>query len=226
MKPKPKYDSAEVEKIIEGIIRSKKRKHRFPGVSEDDIAQEIRKKIWESLHKFDESKGQSLAVFLGVCAERRLKNFKRDEYIRYIPPCTQYKCPLFDDHLKICRFGQDLTEDTLSERDYICKPYEEYMDRTKAKLYVRSPISFDVVQWGESGEPTIEAKHTNDFYETVHAKIKSHGAEEAKAFWALMQGRGAGIQNKMKQRVRSLVAEILEDMGQVPEGFASQWQVD
>lgn len=213
------FNDPEVQVVVERIVKQKKVKYSFLGVTPDDIAQIIRIKSWKKLEEFDPSRGRSLEAFLGVCVDNDLKNYKRDNYVRYVPPCSRNNCPLFDRGLRTCLLPENYGRDPMDYQG--CVPYDIYMKRIKEKLIVKSPVPLDVMEWGLGKEPSIEDKIDNDYEETVAKQVKVYGPKIYVAYKAMIANNVPQtdmiqpiIDAKLKKRVREVVEEVLHEMEQ------------
>ena len=198
------FEDPEIRKIIERLVDQRKDRCAFVGTSADDIAQEIRVKAWQALEDFDEAKGQSLEAFLSVCISNKLRNLKRDNYVRFIPPCTRNKCPLFDKERKDCLIGYEP-----------CVPYNLYIKRMQEKMMVRSPVSYESIEWG-IGTSEAEAKErvepATELEDVIGERVKKHGTKLYRAYKLMAQGNKNDVDPKMRKRVRIVVQDILDSM--------------
>ncbi len=198
------FEDPEIRKIIERLVDQRKDRCAFVGTSADDIAQEIRIKAWQVLKDFDELKGQSLEAFLSVCINNKLRNLKRDNYVRFIPPCTRNKCPLFDKSKKDCLIGYDP-----------CIPYNLYIKRMQEKMMVRSPISYESIEWGigtQEKEAKEIAEPSTELEQVIGEKIKKHGIKIYRAYILMAQGNKNDVDPKTRKKVRTVVQDILDSM--------------
>ncbi len=89
----------DIEPIVEYLVRVKAPTYTFDCWDIEDIAQEIRIIcLYHALPKYDASKSKDkkqLINYFGRCVDNRLKNLKRDKYIRFTPPFSrQIVCKL------------------------------------------------------------------------------------------------------------------------------------
>lgn len=205
----PLFIDEKVQKIIETIVGQKKAKYAFVGTDEDDIAQEIRIKAWEILPKYDPSKGQSLEAFLSVCIDNKLKNYKRDKFVKYIPPCVRNSCPLFDKVNKDCL----LTSLKDPHSNNPCIPYANYMKRMQKKVMVKSPISYNTTEWGV-GVPEPEIKDgimlENELDRLISERLKRQGQDLFEAYKLMLANCKAEVSTSMRKKVRWEVEEIIK----------------
>lgn len=87
--------------VIEAIISTEGRKSIIPGMSFEDIAQEIRLECLRVLDAYNPKRiGPSPYKYLITCIKNFLYNIKRGIYVPNNPPCT--RCPLWDKKKRSC----------------------------------------------------------------------------------------------------------------------------
>lgn len=82
----------DIEDIVEYLVRAKARDNVFDCWDADDIAQEIRIICLKALDSFEPEKAmdrKTIINYFGTCVDTRLKNVKRDNYIRFNPPFSK-----------------------------------------------------------------------------------------------------------------------------------------
>lgn len=129
----------EVSDIIERIATQKAYKHRNIGFfGPDDIRQEVRIKCWMILPRYDPTRcGHDLKIFLGVCAENRLRDIRRSVMYKHNKPC--FKCPFWIEEASLsgCHdclvFGNKLD----------CIKWSKHERYVQAKLSASHPIDID-----------------------------------------------------------------------------------
>ena len=141
------YEDA--QDLVETIVSIKKVKYKYPGVDQDDLAQDIRIMCWDALeNKYDPSKvGKSVFHFVARVVDNGLYNKFRGVYLDNNPPCI--RCSDYDKATKTCMIDE-----------VGCDRIVSYRDRMKRKRAIAAPLSYNA-QLDSDGE--------NDF--THHASL-------------------------------------------------------
>jgi hypothetical protein len=189
-----KYD--DISEIVEYLVRTKRHNYTFDCWSEDDIAQEIRIICFKALDHFDVSrvKPDKWKNFFGRCVDNGLKNLKRDNYIRYSPPCKG-DCGLIH-----------ADERTQANIGIVCKRWMKFKDNLKRKIRVLHPIHIDIVGDSVKDVNTNNEVDTRDLQDYLISKMP----EELKVpLMKMVDGRSKEVSRKNKQKVRECVDRIL-----------------
>ncbi len=128
----------EIKEIIESVATSKAAKHwKIVYLSMEDIAQEIRMKLWLSIDKFKPERGVRLRTFFSVVAENRIRDIKRALVYKHNKPC--FRCPLWD---KVASKAGN--HDCMKYKDKMkCEKYEAHEKFLKAKMSANNAASLD-----------------------------------------------------------------------------------
>lgn len=159
-------DPAEAEEIVESIARSKAARYRrIAHLGVEDIAQEVRIKLWKSLSKFDSSRKVKLRTFLTVCAENRIRDIRRSLLYKHNKPC--FRCPLWDKAaakagLHDCKGFQNKLD---------CDKYARHERYVHTKLSANNPISLDDTRIEESRHDGYVS--SLDILEHIYANLPS-----------------------------------------------------
>lgn len=125
----------EISDIIEKLVKIKSSNATFDCYAADDIGQEIRIICFKALNHFDVSKiaKEKWINFFGRCIDNGLKNLKRDNYARFVPPCKGD-----------CEFlhGDEFLDNQLGQ---VCKKWAKFRKNLKRKLSIRNPVNIDNV---------------------------------------------------------------------------------
>lgn len=126
----------DISEIVEYLVKVKSSNYTFDCFAIDDIGQEIRLICFKALSHFDVSKvaKEKWVNFFGRCIDNGLKNLKRDNYARFVPPCNG-DCQLLhgDEYLN-------------NELGTVCKKWARFKRNLKRKLSIRNPVNIDNVQ--------------------------------------------------------------------------------
>lgn len=85
----PRLTYKDIEPIVEYLVKVKAHKETFDCWDTEDIAQEIRIICLGALKKFNVERvttNKGIINYFGTCVDNRLRNLKRDRYIRFTPP--------------------------------------------------------------------------------------------------------------------------------------------
>ena len=189
-----KYE--DITDIVEYLVKTKSHNYTFDCWNEEDIAQEIRIICFKALDHFDVSrvKPDKWKNFFGRCVDNGLKNLKRDNYIRYSPPCRGDCGFLHDDERTNANIGT------------VCKKWLRFKANLQKKIRVLHPIPIDVI--GDS----VRDVDTNDEVDAkdLENHLISQMPEELKTpLIKMLDGRTKEVSRKDKQKVREYVDRIL-----------------
>ena len=151
-------NSEEAQEIIEQIAKSKAAKHRkIAHLGVEDIAQEVRLKLWLSLEKFDITRKVKLRTFLTTVAENRIRDIKRSLLYKHNKPC--FRCPFWDK----CA-SKEGKHDCLEFTDKMqCEKYAKHERFVQAKISANNPISLDDTRVEEEGSSFV----SQDFFSVL-----------------------------------------------------------
>lgn len=159
-------DLEEASEVINSIAKSKAAKHRkiaYLGV--EDIAQEVRIKLWMSLEKYDPGRKVKLRTFLTAVAENRIIDLKRSLLYKHNKPC--FRCPFWNKAAaKAGEHDCEAYEDKMQ-----CEKYARHEGFVQAKLSANNPISLDDTRVEEDTNYVSEG--TFDMLEHVFTHLPS-----------------------------------------------------
>lgn len=193
-----KINYSDIEEIVEYLVRTKAYDNRFDCYDTEDIAQEIRIICLRAIEHFDISrvKDDKLVNFFGRCVDNGLKNLKRDNYIRYTPPCNS-DC----DYLH----GDQYTKDEVSK---VCKRWLRFKKNIDRKISIKHPISVDSVAEGiraPNFEEEVEAEDLKRFL------ISSISDELRPYLKTVIYGDKRDVPLKLRYQLQEEVRNILGD---------------
>ncbi len=192
----------EIEGVVEDLVRIKSRKFAKGFLAQDDIAQEIRIKCYNSIDNFDPQKGQSIKTFLNICTENHLRNLIRDRFAKFDPPCRKRGCFHYDP------MGRP-TEDSIK-----CPEYLKYMEKYSRKCSVRMPCSIEE-SWTSSNDSfltggDIEASDLNmSIRDTLIAEFPDNYEVMITAYENMIKGKK--VMKGVKIKIQKAVAKLLEN---------------
>lgn len=186
----------DIEHIVEYLVKVKSRDYTFDCFEADDIGQEIRIIRFKALNhfNFDKVKEDKLVNYFGTCVDNRLRNLKRDRYIRFSSPCT-FDCNLLH--------GED--ED--GELSQMCKKWAKHQERIEKQKTIKNPVSIEMV--GEikdnKFEKAIEAHDTKRF---LIDNIEDHLRP---GLIKILTGTGKHVPMKYKREIQDSVKRIITE---------------
>lgn len=143
----------DIESIVEYLVKVKSRDYTFDCFEANDIGQEIRLICFKALNHFDfaKVKEDKLVNFFGKCVDNRLRNLKRDRYIRFSSPCNS-DCDM-------------LHGEKDSELNQVCKKWLRHQERIEKQKVIKNPVSIELVgELKDNGfEKYIEAEDIKRF---------------------------------------------------------------
>lgn len=179
---------------IEHLVAKEARRNVLPGMSVEDVAQEIRVECWKSLQHYDTSRiGPYPYKFLQVCVKNFLFNMRRGIYIPNNPPCV--RCPMWDRLNKSCLIKEEG-----------CQAIVEYRKNMALKAEIKCPATLEVDIADSSFEDEIDAKF---LHETIRSKIPKNLLKD---FDKMISGNTKKISAKNKKQIRLLVKDILDEL--------------
>ncbi len=153
-KSKKNLTYKDIEIIVEYLVKVKSRDNTFDCFEPADIGQEIRIICFKALDHFDfeKVKENKLVNFFGRCVDNRLRNLKRDRYIRFASPCNS-DC----DMLHSGDDNQDMSQ--------VCKRWLRHQERIEIQKVIKNPVSIELVGdlRDNKFEKTIEAEDIKRF---------------------------------------------------------------
>lgn len=190
-----KLSYEDIEPIVEYLVKVKSREYTFDCWDTEDIGQEIRIICFNALEKFEQSKAvdvKQITNYFGRCVDNRLKNLKRDKYIRFTPSLSRKKISELS-----------LTEDGLQS---ITDKLDKFQADLTSKINIKHPVPIDLV--GESdlhnkNQDKIEAK---DIATHIHNKL----CEELKPAFVKMIN-GDYIAEDVRIKVQASVSKIIKE---------------
>jgi hypothetical protein len=127
----------DVSDTIEELIALKRRNWRIPSVDFNDVAQEIRIFVSKILNKYEDSRG-NLRSFLSFCMDNFLRNYIRDQFFDFSPPCETANCIFFDKKKDACAANPEK-----------CKRYIKYHINKENFARIRFALSIDTPYDGD-----------------------------------------------------------------------------
>ncbi len=184
----------DIEDIVEYLVRVKSRDYTFDCYEPNDIGQEIRLICFKALNHFDFGKvnQDKLVNFFGTCVDNRLKNLKRDRYIRYQSPCSS-DCKMLHG------------EDPNTELSKICKKWLRHQAGIVQKRIIKNPVSIEIVGdiRDNKFEKLIEAEDIKRF---LIDKIEDHLRP---GLLKILMGHGKQVSIKKRKEIQASVKYIL-----------------
>lgn len=189
MAKKKKLTYKDIEPIVEYLVKVKSKQNTFDCWDVEDISQEIRIICLNALEEFDHKRAtdeKHILNYFGRCVDNRLKNLKRDNYIRYTPP----------------QINENDSEDEMLEK-YI--RYQEYISR---KENIKHPVNIELV-----GEMPVKFDAEEQI---IAEDIKTHLLDNIKdnlkaPLKNIIDGAKKDISNKTKKEIQDSVKDILDN---------------
>jgi len=141
----------EIEPIVEYLVKVKAHEYTFDCWDVEDIGQEIRIICFNALEKFEQSRAvdvKQITNYFGRCVDNRLKNLRRDKYIRFTPSISKKQI----NKLSSTEDGFQAVTDKL----------DRFQSDLASKISIKHPVPIDMV--GEA-----DLKHDN-FQSQLEAK--------------------------------------------------------
>jgi len=192
--PKHNLTYADVEHVVEYLVKSKAYGYTFDCYAADDIAQEIRIICFNALPKFDPDKVKDgkLQNFFGRCVDNGLKNLKRDNYVRASTPYRK-------------KFNQLDDDDKSEEAEEIREKFAHHQTGVKRKLKIRhaSPIDGKVeLIKNERLQKEMEYKDLERYL------IEKASDDILVPLKLILSGRTKEVSRKEKRRVQQFVKKL------------------
>ena len=133
-KEKVKLSYSDIEDIVEYLVKVKAYKYTFDCWDMEDIGQEIRIICLNALPKYDHDRNtgeRGILNYFGSCVDNRLKNLKRDKYIRYAPSLSK------EEIKKV--------EECPDKHDKLFEKWKKFQAGLQSKKCIKHPISIDVI---------------------------------------------------------------------------------
>ncbi len=184
----------DIEEIVEYLVKVKSRDYTFDCYEANDIGQEIRLICFKALNHFDFGKvnQDKLVNYFGTCVDNRLKNLKRDKYIRYQSPCNS-DCKMLHG------------DDPNTELAKICKKWLRHQAGIVQKKIIKNPVSIEVVGdiRDNKFEKLIEAEDIKRF---LIDNIEDHLRP---GLLKILMGQGKKVHIKERKEIQVSVKYIL-----------------
>jgi len=184
----------DIHDIVEALIYTEGRKNPIPGLSHDDIAQEIRLECLRVLASYDSTRiGSSPYKYFQVCIRNRLYNMRRGIYVPNNPPCS--RCVLWDKENKECKISE-----------VGCKDIIDYRRNMATKASLRVPGSIEAAVEPNAGRGL-----------DIDAKILDHDIRVRlpimliDKYELMLAGCSDQVSPRDKRRIREVVKRILQD---------------
>ena len=186
----------DVSGIIESIVYTEGRKYTCPGISFEDIGQEIRLACIKALNSYNPARiGPSSFKFLQTCARNHVYNMNRGVIVPNNPPCV--RCPLWDRYTKKCE-----------EKEDGCEKIKQYRQHMAAKANLRAP------------NITINEEVTNqtDRYGSVEHFILDDSIRELLPghllldYVRMLNGASDQVSTHHKNQIRRIVKGLIQDV--------------
>jgi hypothetical protein len=190
-------DYADIEEIVEYLVKVKAPVHTFDCFSEDDIGQEIRLICFKALNHFDMSrvKQDKLVNFFGRCVDNALKNLKRDNYIRFSSPCNSD-----------CEFLHSEDDgDTLAQ---VCRKWLKFHKGQQAKKLIKHPVSIEATNVDLKDSRFEEMVEVEDIKKYLMENIED---ELRPALITILEGNIDDVPIRERRLVQISIKNILKD---------------
>lgn len=190
----PTYE--EYSDVVESLIRTEGRPFLFPGLAQEDIAQEIRMECVRVMSKFDASRiGPSPYRYLRQCVRNFLFNMRRGIYVPNNPPCV--RCPYWNRHNKTCLIDE-----------VGCQKIVDYRNNMRRKADIHNPGTLDSEVLDYSVGASLDAIVLND-------SIRDALPESLISDYEMMlEGRSSEVPLKSRRAIRRIVQELLDAEGE------------
>ena len=188
----------DIEPIVEYLVKVKARDNTFDCWDTEDIAQEIRIICLYALDSFEPSRGKdhkTIVNYFGRCVDNRLRNLKRDRYIRFSPPFSK-------DRIK------ELEENPeQAPEDY--KKLEKFKDGLEIQKKVKHPKNIEVVgevsKSPDQVEDEVAARDMQSFLlDNIEDTLRP-------ALITILTGDKRKVNIRIRRRIQASVKDILED---------------
>jgi hypothetical protein len=181
--------------VVERLIRTEGRSFLFPGLDQDDIAQEIRVECVRVMNKFDASRiGPSPYKYLKQCVKNFLFNMRRGIYVPNNPPCI--RCPYWSKYNKTCLIDE-----------VGCQKIVDYRRNMSRRAAIHNPGTLDSEVLDYSVDASLDAVVLDDSIRDVLPESL------VSDYLKMSDGRGSEVSAKNKRAIRQIVQELLDAQG-------------
>jgi DNA-directed RNA polymerase specialized sigma24 family protein len=189
----------DIEPIVEYLVKVKARDNTFDCWDSDDIAQEIRIICLHALVGYEPSRAKNykqVVNYFGRCVDNRLKNLKRDRYIRFSPPLSK-------DVIKEVEENPDAYPE---ER----RKLEKHKEGLEIQKKIKHPANIEVVGDANSFTPT------NLEDEIIARDMQRHLIENIDealrpSLISLLKGEKRKVNIRIRKRIQASVRTILDE---------------
>lgn len=181
--------------VVERLIRTEGRSFLFPGLDQDDIAQEIRVECVRVMNKFDASRiGPSPYQYLKQCVKNFLFNMRRGIYVPNNPPCI--RCPYWSKYNKICLIDE-----------VGCQKIVDYRRNMSRRAAIHNPGTLDAEVLDHSVDASLGAIVLDESIRDVLPNCL------VSDYIKMSDGFSSEVSAKNKRAIRSIVQELLDAQG-------------
>jgi len=197
-KSQKKLTYKDIEHVVEYLVRVKSRTNTFDCWDVDDIGQEIRIICLHALSSFKPEEADSdkkILNYFGTCVDNRLRNLRRDKYIRFSPPFNK----------ATVREIEDNPEENKAKYEKL----QGFRQGIEEQKKIKHPTNIDVI-----GEGSI--KSWNCLEEEILAKdmqqyIVDNIEDNLRApLKSLLIGDKRKVNIRLRRRIQESVRTILE----------------
>jgi hypothetical protein len=182
--------------VVERLIRTEGRSFLFPGLGQDDIAQEIRMECVRVMTKFDASRiGPSPYRYLKQCVRNFLFNMRRGIYVPNNPPCV--RCPYWSKLGKTCLIDE-----------VGCQKIVDYRRNMQKRAAIHNPGTLDSEVLDYSVGANLDAIVLD---ESIRGILPESLISDYKL---MLVGRSSEVSLKNKRAIRQIVQELLDAQGE------------
>ena len=189
----------DIEPIVEYLVKVKARDNTFDCWDADDVAQEIRIICLNAIPHFDSEKVddyKGVVNYFGRCVDNRLRNLKRDNYIRFCPPFSKEKVKELEDNP-----GN-------APQEY--EKLEKFKEGLEVQKKIKHPANIEVVGEHNGGvgapvEEEVAARDTRRYLlENIEENLRP-------ALITLLLGDKRKVNIRIRKRIQASVRDILEE---------------
>ncbi len=192
--PSGQLQYEDIEGIVEALVFTEGRRVPIPGLTFDDLAQEIRLECLRVLPTYERQKSPVPFKYLQICVRNRLYNMRRGVYVPNNPPCA--RCPLWDKEAKICKIAEVGCQDIID--------YRLGMDK---KASLRSPSVLNEESSGADVRSVMELE-AKILDEDIRDRLPR---ELLTDYIRMISGHGHRVSQRQKRRIRDFVQRVLDD---------------
>lgn len=189
---------SDIEPIVEYLVKVKARDNTFDCWDADDIAQEIRIICLGAIEKFDPVQADTykkMVNYFGTCVDNRLRNLRRDKYIRFTPPFSKKEVVEIEENPE--KYPEEYAK------------LQEHRAGVEIQKKIKHPVNIEVV-----GEP--ERKYCQVETEVEVVDMKRHLLDNIEdslkpALTTLLSGDKRKVNIRIRRRIQASVRTILEE---------------